>query len=162
MSDVRYALCCKKCGHIEDKAWERETAETHSKRTDRPLTPQSPAPICCQNCGERNWKRLATREDLEKADERARKEARAIELTRTEHFDGLFKIPDEINKLSPEVRRAAANLLGPLEGSVLESAVANIVKVARGGVQCEPIEWIDRFDRAVQRATSNVKQTAKA
>lgn len=162
MSETRYALCCKKCGHVEDKAWERETAETHSRRLNTPLTPQSPAPICCQQCGERNWKRQATKEDLEKYDARVRAEERAIELTARQDFDGVFKIPDEFSKSPPEVKRALANLLGPLDGEVLKNAQANLVKVARSGMQGDALAWIDYCDRAVARATAAAKQTAKA
>lgn len=148
---VRYAVYCRSCGHIEDKAWEPATAEQHSKRTDRPLAPQNHVPIYCQKCGKRDWERRATKEHLEEFDNRGRREARAVELTTREDFDGLFKIPDEI-RAAPEVKRALSNLLGPLEGDVLKQAQQNILKVARSGMAADSLVWIDYYDRAVQKA----------
>ena len=161
MSDVRYAICCKSCGHIEDKAWQPATNDTHSFRTEKPLTPQGHVPIYCQKCGQRNWQRPATKEQIEKWESKIRAEARATELTAREDFDGVFKIPDEFSKSPPEVKRALANLLGPLDGEVLKNAQQNLVKVARSGMQGDALAWIDYCDRAVARALPT-KQTAKA
>lgn len=166
----RYAICCKGCGHVEDKAWKPATGETHSYRMDGtnpndrsivPLTPQGHVPIYCQKCGQRNWQRPALKEQIEKWESKIRAEQRATELTAREDFDGVFKIPDEFSKAAPEVKRALANLLGPLDGDVLKSAQQNLVKVARSGMQGDALAWIDYCDRAVARALPN-KQTAKA
>lgn len=159
--NVRYAICCKACGHIEDKAWDPHTENTHSKRSDRPLTPQGHVPIYCQQCGQRQWQRPATKEQLDAFDTKQRQTARAVELTRKEDFDGLFKIPDEI-RAAPEIRKALSNLLGPLEGDVLKAAQANILKVARSGMAADSLTWIDYYDRAVKRALPNEKAKATA
>lgn len=152
MSDtVRYAVYCRNCKHLEDKAWEPATGEQHSRRTERPLTSQNHVPIYCQKCGQRNWEKPATKEHVEEFDNRARKELRAIELTGKEDFDGLFKIPDEI-RAAPEIKRALSNLLGPLEGEVLRVAQQNILKVARSGMAVDSLTWIDYYDRAVEKA----------
>jgi len=159
MSDTRYAVCCKTCGHIEDKAWEPSTGETHSKRTNDALTPQGHVPIYCQKCGNRKWQRPATKEQVEAFDNRARQEARAVELTSRDDFDGLFKVPEEI-RAAPEIKRALSNLLGPLDGDVLKAAQQNILKVARSGMAADSLTWIDYYDRAVQKALAANKKVA--
>jgi hypothetical protein len=162
MADAtRYAIYCKSCGHIEDRAWQPSTGETHSKRTDTPLTPQGHVPIYCQQCGNRNWQRPATREQLDAFDTKQRNAQRAMELTTREDFDGLFKIPDEI-RAAPEIKRALSNLLGPLDGPVLKAAQDNIVKVARSGMAADSLTWIDYYDRAVQKATQSGKARTAA
>jgi hypothetical protein len=155
----RYAVCCKTCGHIEDKAWEPSTGEQHSKRTERPLTAQSHVPIYCQKCGNRSWQRPATKEQLEAFDTKAQRELRAAELTSRDDFEGLFKVPDEI-RAAPEIKRALSNLLGPLEGDVLKAAQSNILKVARSGMAADSLTWIDYYDRAVQKAVATKKVAA--
>lgn len=151
MAEIRYAICCKSCGHIEDKAWTPSTTDTHSKRSDQPLTPQGHVPIYCQKCGNRSWQRPATKEQLDAHDALAQREARALELTKHDDFDGLFKIPEDL-RASPEIKRALSNLLGPLEGDVLKAAQANIQKVARSGMAADSLLWIEYYDRAVQKA----------
>jgi hypothetical protein len=160
MSD-RFAICCKSCGHIEDKAWTPATMESHSKRTDQPLTPQGHVPIYCQKCGNRNWQRPASKDQLEAHDARERRESRAVELTKHEDFDGLFKIPEDI-RAAPEIKRALSNLLGPLDGEVLKVAQANIQKVARSGMAADSLLWIEYYDRAVQKAIQSVPSAKKA
>lgn len=155
----RYAVCCKTCGHIEDKQWDPSTGEQHSKRTDKPLTPQGHVPIYCQKCGNRSWQRPATKEQLDAFDNRIRQEARAAELTTRDDFDGLFKVPDEI-RAAPEIKRALSNLLAPLDGEVLKAAQANILKVARSGMAADSLTWIDYYDRAVQKAIAGSKKVA--
>jgi hypothetical protein len=144
-------MYCKNCGHVEDKAWQPATADEHSKRTEKPLTPRDHAPIYCQKCGARSWETPASKEHLVEYDERLRKEARAVELCAKDDFDGMFKVPDEI-RASPEIKRAIGNLLAPLEGEVLKNAQQNILKVARSGMTADTLTWIDFYDRAVQRA----------
>lgn len=151
MSDTRYAVYCKGCGHIEDKAWEPATADEHSKRSTRPLTSSGHVPIYCQKCGNRNWQRPATKEQVEAYDAAQRREVRAVELTQRDDFDGLFKVPDEL-RASADVKRAVGNLLSPLNGDVLKNAKENIMKIARSGLAADSPTWIDYFDRAVQKA----------
>jgi predicted nucleic-acid-binding Zn-ribbon protein len=151
MSEVRYAVCCKNCGHIEDKSWDPGTGESHSKRTERPLVPQGHVPIYCQKCGNRSWQRPATKEQVEAFDTLAARTLRATELTRREDFEGMFKVPDEI-RADATIKRALANLLGPLDGDVLKAAQQNVLKVARSGMQGDTLAWIDYYDRAVAKA----------
>lgn len=151
MSDTRYAVCCKGCGHLEDKAWEPATADEHSKRGTKPLTSSGHVPIYCQKCGNRNWQRPATKEQVDAFDAIQRREIRAVELTKHDDFDGLFKVPDEI-RAAPEIKRALSNLLAPLEGEVLKNAKENIMKVARSGMAADLLTWIEYYDRAVQKA----------
>jgi hypothetical protein len=153
MSDTRYAVFCKSCNHIEDKAWDPATADEHSKRSERPLTSQGHVPIYCQKCGNRNWQKPATKEQVDAFDAKQRREVRAIELTRSDDFDGMFKVPDEI-RAAPEIKRALSNLLGPLEGDVLKNAKENIMKVARSGMAADSLTWIEYYDRAVQKAVA--------
>jgi hypothetical protein len=153
MAETRYAVYCRACGHLEDKAWDPATADKHSVRTDRPLTSQGQVPIYCQRCGNRNWERPATKEHLEEFDNRRRREARAAELSAKEDFEGIFKIPEEL-RAAPEIKRALSNLLGPLQGEQLRAAQANILKVARSGMAADNLTWIDYYDRAVQKATA--------
>lgn len=152
MSEVRYAVYCRGCGHIEDKAWEPATGEAHSKRTDRPLSAQGHVPIYCQKCGQRSWEKPATKEHVDAFDAKLRREVRAAELTRAESFDGIFKIPPEVQTKDALVRRALSNLLGALEGDTLKAAQANVIQVARSGLQADLLGWIDYYDRAVQKA----------
>jgi hypothetical protein len=161
MSDTRYAVYCKGCGHIEDKAWEPATADEHSKRSTRPLTSSGHVPIYCQKCGNRNWQRPATKEQIESYDAAQRREVRAVELTQRDDFDGLFKVPDEI-RAAPEVKRALGNLLAPLDGEVLKNAKENVMKVARSGMAADSLTWIEYYDRAVQRAVAGGTPKSKA
>jgi hypothetical protein len=159
MSDTRYAVYCKSCGNIEDKAWDPATADEHSKRSARSLTAQGHVPIYCQKCGGRNWERPATKEHVDEFDAKQRREIRAIELTQRDDFDGMFKVPDEI-RAAPEIKRALSNLLGPLDGEVLKSAKENIMKVARSGMAADSLTWIEYYDRAVQKAITERKGKA--
>lgn len=161
MSETRYAVYCKGCGHIEDKAWDPAAADEHSKRSARPLTASGHVPIYCQKCGNRNWQKPATKEQVEGFDAALRREVRAVELTRTDDFDGLFKVPDEI-RAAAEVKRALGNLLGPLTGDVLKNAKENIMKVARSGLVGDSPTWIEYFDRAVQKAIDAAPKKAAA
>jgi hypothetical protein len=163
VSDLtRYALYCKNCGHVEDKAWKPATASEHSERTQAPLTPKSHAPIYCQKCGVRNWEQPATKKHLEEYDSRIQREARALELCASDDFEGMLKIPDEI-KGSPEIKRALSNMLGPLEGDVLKAAQSNVLKIARQGIQgADALTWIDYYDRAVQMAIKGSGAKGKA
>jgi hypothetical protein len=155
MSDsVRYAVCCLKCGHIEDKAWTPASDTEHSKRTDKPLTPQGHVPIYCQKCGQRSWQKPATKEQIEKFDNKARQEARAIELTGREDFEGIFKIPDEL-KAPPEIKRALSNLLAPLEGDQLKAAQTAVMRIVRMGGLYESNEWIERYEKAIEKAVQS-------
>lgn len=162
MSDTRYALYCRNCHHVEDKAWQAATNDMHSFRTEKPLTPAGHVPIYCQKCGQRNWEKPATKEHVDQFDAKQRAEVRAAELTSREDFEGIFKVPDEFNKSSNEVKRALANLLGPLDGDVLRNAQSNLVKLARSGMQGDAAAWIDYCDKAVARAVQSGKQPAKA
>jgi hypothetical protein len=164
MSEVRYAACCKECGHIADKAWSPEgPVDAHSYQTNEPLTPRARVPMYCTQCGQRKWQVPATKEQVEKYDEKHRLEALVVELTKSQNFEGLFKIPEDIGKrFSPEVRVALSNLLGPLEGEVLDKARANIRTVALSGMNVESGEWISLLYRAVERAKSSGKAKVSA
>ena len=162
MSEVRYAIACndKGCGNIEDKAWTGETATEHSRRTERPLTSRDRVPLYCTRCGQKWWKQ-ATKEQVEAFDARSVRETRIASLLRHDDFDGLFKVPDEI-RADATIKRALANLLGPLEGETLKAAQHNVRKVAQSGRAGDSSAWIEWYDQAVAKAVANTKQTAGA
>lgn len=170
-----FAVACKSCGYIEDKAWQPETDTTHSFRLDGttkvvngqkqtvenvPLTERGRVPMYCPKCGSRNWEVPASKERLAAHEVKQRRELRAAELTGGDNFDGLFKIPDNFRGPA-ELKRALSNLLGPLDGEVLKNAQANVMKVQHSGLQGDTLALIDFYDQAVQKAV-NTKATAKA
>jgi hypothetical protein len=157
---AKYALCCRKCGFIEDRAWRAPTETEHSKRTDEPLTPRSQAPVSCPKCGQGPW-RIATQDDINAFETKARLAKRAVELaTPQPNMMGLFKVPEEIRG-SPEVKNALTNLFAPLEGETLRLAQQNALRVARSGVTATSDFWIDAYDQAVAAAMADVKRSEK-
>lgn len=157
MSTAPFAVCCKSCGYIEDKAYDPEKGTPYEPV--KPLTLRGHVPMYCPKCGQRSWQVPATEEQIEKFNEAKRREARATELCRTLNIDGLLKIPDEV-RMPAEVKNAISNLLAPLDGEVLERAQENCVKIARSGVQVPNDQWVDLFDKAVAKAKAIKKGAA--
>src|SRR6267378_3275750 len=130
-SRMTYAVCCKKCGHIENTAWiEHEGRRIPSAE---PLTPRGHVPIYCQKCGERDWRVPATADDITDYEAKNVRLARATELCRSTNLEGLLKISEEV-RASAEVKNAIGNLLAPLEGETLRAAQSSCIKVARSGL----------------------------
>jgi hypothetical protein len=144
-----YAVACKSCGNIERFAYDPEKGTPLVPPV--PLTPQGHVPAYCRKCGQRQWRVPATGDDLAKWDAQQAREKRATELCRGLNLDGLLKIPDGVGGTS-EIKNALSNLLAPLEGDVLEAAQKNIMKVAKSGVAVPNEQWIELYDRAVQKA----------
>lgn len=171
---MAYAITCKACHYVEKWAYHpSSTADKNLEAGKRivdkdgqpttPLTARGHVPTHCPKCGVREHGKYpveATEKDITQYDEQVTREARAVELCTTQNLAGLFKIPDEAMRGPAEVRNALSNLLAPLEGETLKAAQAQIVKMAKVGVQGGNSHWVELFDRAVQAAKTATK-TAK-
>lgn len=174
---MSYAIVCKACHYVEQWAYHpSSTAENNPKAGQRiqneqgepttPLTARGHVPTHCPKCGVRERGKYpveATKDDIAHYEERVARETRAAELCATQSLSGLFKIPDEAMRGPTEVRNALSNLLAPLEGETLKAARANIVKMAKVGIQGGNDHWVDLFYHAVQdaiKSTKNAKTVA--
>ncbi len=161
-----YAVCCKSCGHVLDKAYKQKESGPDGPAgpwtvSDTPLTPQGRVPVICPSCGAvRNWRQPATVDDIEKFELKIKRAARATELTRAPSSDGMFKIPDDV-RAAPEVKVALSNLFAPLEGETLKLASALALKVAKSGFIVTSDVWIEMYDKAVTKAIHDVAEAEK-
>ncbi len=161
-----YAVACKSCGHVLDKAYKQKERGPDGPAgpwtvSDEPLTPQGRVPVLCPSCGAlRNWRQPATKEDIEKFEAKKTRIARAVELTKAPNIDGMFKVPDEV-RTAPEVKIALSNLFAPLEGETLKVAQALALKVAKSGFVVSSEEWIEMYDKAVAKAVADTKTETK-
>lgn len=163
---MTYAVACKSCGHVLDKAYEQKDRGPDGPAgpwtvSDKPLTPQGRVPVICPGCGAvRQWRQPATADDIEKFSAKQQRIARAVELTKAPNIDGMFKVPDEV-RTAPEVKVALSNLFAPLEGETLKLAQALALKVAKSGFVVSSEEWIGMYDKAVEKAKADTKAEAK-
>ncbi len=165
--EMIYAVACKNCGHVLDKAYEQKERGPDGPAgpwtvSTTPLTPQGRVPVICPECGAiRSWRVPATAEDIAKADAKTKRAARATELTRSLDIDGMFKVPDEV-RAAPEVKNALSNLFAPLEGETLKLAQSLAIKVAKSGVVVTADVWIEMYDKAVAKAIHDVAEAEAA
>lgn len=163
---MTYAVACKSCGHVLDRAYEQKDRGPDGPAgpwtvSTVPLTPQGRVPVICPSCGAvRQWRQPATEEDIEKFAAKTRRAARAVELTKAPNIDGMFKVPDEV-RTAPEVKIALSNLFAPLEGETLKLAQTLALKVAKSGFIVTADVWIEMYEKAVTKAIAETKAEAK-